>query len=284
MDLVLPDVAGWNSSGVSGNSPEAQISRSGIWNRVGGRGRDGCGAVSFIEKPVDPNMLLAMLSKAREKEAIAAENHRLRDEVRDHTSFSSLVARSESMRRLFHMIDSVAVTDAGVLITGESGTGKELVASAIHRSSRRANGPLIKINCAAIPHDLIESELFGHKRGAFTGAVSDKTGLMELADGGTLLLDEVAEVPLHVQAKILRVLQDREFVRSANRSFSLIAGSSARPTSTSKGLKGKIREDLYFRINTVTLSIPALRERPKTFQCSSRHFLNQVLIPARARD
>jgi DNA-binding NtrC family response regulator len=280
MDLVLPDVAGLELLREFREiRPEAQvIVVTGFGTVSAAVDAMAAGAVSFIEKPVDPNMLLAMLSKARERGAIAAENQRLRDEVRDHTSFSSLVARSESMRRLFHMIDSVAVTDASVLITGESGTGKELVASAIHRISRRANGPLIKINCAAIPHELIESELFGHKRGAFTGAVSDKTGLMELADGGTLLLDEVAEVPLHVQAKLLRVLQDREFrpvggSRSVQPNFRLLSATNV--TIDSALSQGKIREDLYFRINTVTLSIPALRERPEDIPLLVEYFLTK---------
>ncbi|HEY7450676.1 MAG TPA: sigma-54 dependent transcriptional regulator, partial [Vicinamibacterales bacterium] len=213
MDLMLPDVSGLALLREFREiRPEAQIIVvTGFGTVPAAVEAMGAGAFSFIEKPFDSTVLLAMLKKAEEKGAIAAENLRLRDEVREHTSFSSLVARSESMLRLFHMIGSVAGTDASVLVTGESGTGKELIAAAIHRNSRRASGPFIKINCAAIPHELIESELFGHKRGAFTGAVSDKTGLMELADGGTLLLDEVAEVPQQVQAKLLRVLQDREF-------------------------------------------------------------------------
>ena len=136
-----------------------------------------------------------MLDKAGEKFELSAENRRLKEELREHTSFANIVARSDTMRQLFHLIKMVAPTDASVLIQGENGTGKELVATAIHEHSTRKKRPFIKINCAAIPSELMESELFGHKRGAFTGAVSDKTGLMELADGGSLLLDEIGEMP-----------------------------------------------------------------------------------------
>jgi DNA-binding NtrC family response regulator len=280
MDLMLPDVSGLALLREFREiRPEAQIIVvTGFGTVPAAVEAMGAGAFSFIEKPFDSTVLLAMLKKAEEKGAIAAENLRLRDEVREHTSFSSLVARSESMLRLFHMIGSVAGTDASVLVTGESGTGKELIAAAIHRNSRRASGPFIKINCAAIPHELIESELFGHKRGAFTGAVSDKTGLMELADGGTLLLDEVAEVPQQVQAKLLRVLQDREFrpvggSRAIQPNFRLVSATNVN-TDTALS-QGKIREDLYFRINTVMLYIPPLRERPEDIPLLVEHFLNK---------
>jgi DNA-binding NtrC family response regulator len=280
MDMVLPGVAGLELLREFREvRPDTQIIVvTGFGTVSAAVDAMGAGAFSFIEKPVDPTVLLAMLSKAEEKLTIAVENRRLRDEVREHTSFNSLVARSESMQRLFHMISSVAVTDASVLITGESGTGKELIATAIHRHSRRAGGPMIKINCAAIPQELIESELFGHKRGAFTGAVSDKTGLMELADGGTLLLDEVAEMPLHVQAKLLRVLQDREFrpvggSRAIQPNFRLVSATNVNVETALGG--GKIREDLYFRINTVTLDIPPLRARPEDIPLLVEHFLNK---------
>jgi DNA-binding NtrC family response regulator len=280
MDMVLPDVAGLELlREFREMRPEAQIIVvTGFGTVPAAVDAMGAGAFSFIEKPVDPNVLLAMLGKAQEKMTIAAENQRLRDEVRDHTSFSSLVARSESMHRLFHMIGSVAVTDASVLITGESGTGKELIATAIHRNSRRTDGPFIKINCAAIPQELIESELFGHKRGAFTGAVADKTGLMELADGGSLLLDEVAEMPLHVQAKLLRVLQDREFrpvggSRAIQPNFRLLSATNVNVEAALS--QGKLREDLYFRINTVMLAIPALRDRPEDIPLLVEHFLHK---------
>ena len=165
-----------------------------------------------------------------------------------------------------------------MLIHGENGTGKELVASAIHEHSKRKKGPFIKINCAALPSELIESELFGHKRGAFTGAVSDKTGLMELADGGSLLLDEIGEMPASLQVKLLRVLQDREFrpvggSRIIQPNFRLICATNVN-LDAALG-EGKLREDLYFRINTVTLAIPALRDRTEDILLLAEHFLDR---------
>ena len=213
MDLMLPDADGIDLlRDFKEASPETQVIMVTGYGSVpkAVEAMKG-GAFSFIEKPVDADVLLVMLDKAAEKLQLSAENKRLKEELRDHTSFANIVARSDKMRQLFHLIKSVAPTDASVLIHGENGTGKELVASAIHEHSKRKKGPFIKINCAAIPSELIESELFGHKRGAFTGAVSDKIGLMELADGGSLLLDEIGEMPASLQVKLLRVLQDREF-------------------------------------------------------------------------
>ena len=169
------------------------------------------GAFGFIEKPIDAMLLLAVLDKAAEKLAMAAENRRLRSELHDHATLDDMVARSDKMKQLFTLVRKVAPSDASVLILGENGTGKELVASAIHQNSKRAKGPFIKINCSAIPSELIESELFGHKRGSFTGALADRAGVIELADGGSLLLDEIGEMPAALQAKLLRVLQEREF-------------------------------------------------------------------------
>jgi DNA-binding NtrC family response regulator len=236
------------------------------------------GAFSFIEKPVDVGILIAMLEKAGEKLALSAENRRLKEELREHTAFANIVARSDKMRQLFHLIRSVAPTDASVLVHGENGTGKELVATAIHQHSKRASGPFIKINCAAIPSELIESELFGHKRGAFTGAVSDKTGLMELADGGSLLLDEIGEMPANLQVKLLRVLQDREFrpvggSRVIKPNFRLICATNVNLDAALGD--GKLREDLYFRINTVTLSISPLRDRTDDILLLAEHFLGR---------
>jgi len=280
MDLMLPDVRGLELlREFRERSPDAQVIM------VTGHGSVpkaveamGAGAFSFIEKPVESGMLLAMLEKADEKIALSAENRQLKEELREHSVFHNLVARSEKMRQLFHMIGSVAPTDASVLVVGENGTGKEMIAAAIHGHSKRAEGPFIKINCAAIPSELIESELFGHKRGAFTGAVSDKVGLMELADGGSLLLDEIAEIPLHLQVKLLRVLQDREFRpvggrRAIQPNFRLICATNA---NLEKALAaGKLREDLYFRINTVTLALPPLRDRTEDILLLAEHFLNK---------
>ena len=213
MDLMLPDVEGLDLlRELRTMSPESQVIV------VSGHGSITVaveamenGALSFIEKPLNPSVLMAQLHKAAEKLALTAENRRLRAELDESTTYGGLIGRSKPMRQLYQLIKSVAPTDANVLITGENGSGKEVVATAIHESSKRAKGPFIKVNCAAIPTELIESELFGHKRGAFTGAVNDKQGLMELANNGTLLLDEIGDLTPNLQVKLLRVLQDREF-------------------------------------------------------------------------
>ncbi len=232
------------------------------------------GAYSFIEKPVDSDVLLAVMEKALERSVLSEENHRLREQLQHHAGFADIISTGSKMTRLFQLMSLVAPTDANVLIHGESGTGKELVASAIHEHSKRANGPFIKINCAAVPAELLESELFGHKRGAFTGAVSDKVGLVELASGGSLLLDEIAEIAPHVQVKLLRLLQEREFRpigsnRVVRADFRLICATNAPLDPPSR----KLREDLFFRINTITLEIPPLRERLEDIPLLCEHFL-----------
>ncbi len=280
MDMMLPDAQGLDLlRHFRETSPETQIIMvTGYGSVPKAVEAMEAGAFSFIEKPVDVGILMAMLEKAGEKLALSAENRRLKEELREHTAFANIVARSDKMRQLFHLIRSVAPTDASVLVHGENGTGKELVASAIHQHSKRAGGPFIKINCAAIPSELIESELFGHKRGAFTGAVSDKTGLMELADGGSLLLDEIGEMPANLQVKLLRVLQDREFrpvggSRVIKPNFRLICATNVNIDAALGD--GKLREDLYFRINTVTLSIPPLRDRTDDILLLAEHFLGR---------
>jgi transcriptional regulator with PAS, ATPase and Fis domain len=189
-----------------------------------------------------------------------------------------MVGRSKPMRQLGQLIKSVAPTDANVLITGENGTGKEVVATVIHEASKRAKGPFIKVNCAAIPTELIESELFGHKRGAFTGAVNDKMGLMEMANNGTLLLDEIGELTANLQVKLLRVLQDREFrpvgsTKTLRPNFRLLSSTNVNVENALKD--GRLREDLYFRINTLTLHVPALRERPNDIPLLAEWFLQR---------
>src|SRR5437016_1401338 len=277
MDLMLPDADGLELlREFKEASPESQVIMvTGYGSVPKAVEAMRSGAFTFIEKPVEPELVMAMLEKAGEKFELSAENRRLKEELREHTSFANIVARSDSMRQLFHMIKMVAPTDASVLIQGENGTGKELVASAIHEHSSRKQRPFIKINCAAIPSELIESELFGHKKGSFTGAVSDKVGLMEMADGGSLLLDEIGEMPASLQVKLLRVLQERELrpvggSRVIQPHFRLICATNIN-LDAALG-EGKLREDLYFRINTVTLSIPALRDRTEDILLLADHF------------
>jgi len=280
MDLMLPDVEGLDLlRELRSMRPESQVIV------VSGHGSISVaveamenGALSFIEKPLNPSVLMAQLHKAAEKLALTAENRRLRAELDEGSTYGSLIGRSKPMRQLYQLIKSVAPTDANVLITGENGSGKEVVATAIHESSKRAKGPFIKVNCAAIPTELIESELFGHKRGAFTGAVQDKQGLMELANNGTLLLDEIGDLTPNLQVKLLRVLQDREFrpvgsTKVLKTNFRLISATNVHVEQAMKD--GRLREDLYFRINTLTLPVPALRERPTDIPLMAEYFLRK---------
>jgi transcriptional regulator with PAS, ATPase and Fis domain len=182
------------------------------------------------------------------------------------------------MKDLFELVESVAASDANILIQGENGTGKELIANALHYNSTRVKGPFIKINCAAIPKDLIESELFGYKRGAFTGANSDKVGLFEMAEAGSLLLDEIGEMPAYLQTKLLRVLQEREYRpigsdRLVHVDFRLICATNIDLEVALRD--GKLREDLYFRINTITLRVPPLRERTEDIPLLCNHFMSK---------
>ena len=169
------------------------------------------GAFDFLEKPIDADRLLDKLEKAIKRKSLMDENEQLKAKLQDRYKFQNVVGKSKKMQELFDLVESVAASEANILIQGENGTGKELIANAIHYNSKRSKGPFIKINCAAIPKDLIESELFGYKKGAFTGASMDKEGLFEMAEGGSLLLDEIGEMPPYLQTKLLRVLQEREY-------------------------------------------------------------------------
>src|SRR5215218_9580332 len=222
------------------------------------------GAHSFVEKPIEPDTLLAMLERAIERRDLVGENLLLKQKLEGQFRFGNIIGKSKKMHEVLELVESVAGSDANILIQGENGTGKELIANAIHYNSKRAKGPFIKINCSAIPHDLIESELFGYKKGAFTGADRDKRGLIEAASGGTLLLDEIAEMPAHLQTKLLRVLQERKLrrlgdEREIDANFRLL---SATNRNTSALLDdGLLRKDLYFRVSTIKIRVPALRER-----------------------
>ena len=224
----------------------------------------GAGAFHVLEKPFDPDEVLALLGNALDHRKLVVENSDLRRRLGDQATDSEILGSAPGIRRVLETVASVADADANVLIVGESGTGKELVANALHERSRRRQGPWIKINCAALPKDLIESELFGHTKGAFTGATVDKVGLLEEANGGSLLLDEITEMPVDLQAKLLRVLEERVVRRlgAAKASavdFRLISSTNRSPEVALR--EGQLRQDLYFRINTVTIAVPPLRER-----------------------
>src|ERR671927_587508 len=236
------------------------------------------GAFDFLEKPVDAERLLDKLEKAIKQKALIDENEQLKAKLQDRYKFQNVIGKSKKMQELFELIESVAASEANILIQGENGTGKELIANAIHYKSKRSKGPFIKINCAAIPKDLIESELFGYKKGAFTGATMDKEGLFEMAEGGSLLLDEIGEMPPYLQTKLLRVLQEREYRpigsdRIVRVDFRLICATNIDLDSALR--EGKLREDLYFRINTITFKVPPLRERTEDIPLLCEHFLEK---------
>jgi two-component system response regulator PilR (NtrC family) len=233
------------------------------------------GAFDVFRKPFDTAELVLVLARALERRRLVGENRALREEMLRRRSFGGLVGASPGMRSLFAAIDKVAPSDATVLVSGESGTGKELVAEAIHRGSRRANGPFVVVNSSALPEGLAESELFGHERGAFTGAVATRSGRFEMAHRGTLFLDEVATLSPSVQAKLLRVLERREFERvGGSRTISvdirLIAATNE--DLRRRAQEGDFREDLYFRLSTVVLTIPPLRERRDDIPLLVEHF------------
>ena len=222
------------------------------------------GAFNYLAKPFSNDELLINVSKAVQHYSLITENSRLRKEMLDRTGFSGMVGKSKHMQQVYELIEKVAPTPSSVLIAGESGTGKELVAKAIHFNSPRADKPFITVNCAALAENLLESELFGHEKGAFTGAVAMRKGRFELADGGTLFLDEIGEIPLALQAKLLRSIQEKRFERvggSTTLSVDVRIVSATNKELKEEVKKGNFREDLYYRLNVIYLGLPALRER-----------------------
>lgn len=234
------------------------------------------GAYYYVEKPFTPAQVVDLAEAALRQASANRERHRALDPSGADFLAAGIIGRNPKMIQIYSAILAAAPSDAAVLIEGESGTGKELIATAFHLKSHRAQQPFIRINCAAIPHDLIESELFGYKRGAFTGAERDKRGLFEAASGGTLLLDEIAEMPPHLQTKLLRVLQEKklrrigdETVRGAD--FRLISATNRNTEQARK--EGFLREDLYFRISTIRIQVPPLRDRLDDLALLAQHLL-----------
>lgn len=236
------------------------------------------GAYDYIPKPFKPDEVILTIKKAEERERLRRENLRLQEELGRRYSFENMVARSPAMQEIFEGIRKIAGFRTTVLLQGESGTGKELIARAIHRHSARSQAPFVAINCGAIPHQLLESELFGHVRGAFTDAVQDKKGLFVEAHGGTLFLDEVGELPKDLQVKLLRVLQDQE-IRPVGGSKTVrvdvrVVSASIKDLDK-EVVEGRFREDLFFRLNVVTVWIPPLRERPEDIPILVEHFIRK---------
>ncbi|HKP13189.1 MAG TPA: sigma-54 dependent transcriptional regulator, partial [Blastocatellia bacterium] len=236
------------------------------------------GAYYYLEKPFAPDQVAMLTERALEFAAVRRENRQLRKAMNGEVAAFGLIGHTPRMQQIYETIRATAPSDASVLIEGESGTGKELIANAFHLQSHRSGGPFVRINCAALPQDLIESELFGYKKGAFTGADRDKRGLIEAAAGGTLLLDEVAEMPVYLQTKLLRVLQDRRLRRLGSEQelpvdFRLIAATNR---DTQRAMQEEmLREDLYFRISTIRIKVPPLRERLDDLVLLAEFFLHR---------
>jgi DNA-binding NtrC family response regulator len=235
-------------------------------------------AFAFIPKPFKNDELLLAVKNAIEQRNLALENQRLKKTLHERYSYQSIIGKSAVMQQVFTLITQVAPRRSTVLIQGESGTGKELVAKAIHASSGKVDAPFIAINCGNIPSDLLESELFGHTRGAYTGATSAKKGLFEAADGGTLFLDEVSTISQDIQIKLLRVIQEREFRRLGSLENIQIDVRIIAATNTDLQAavrQGTFRDDLYYRLNVIVIKIPPLRERTEDIPMLSRHFIKK---------
>jgi len=234
------------------------------------------GAYDYLTKPVEPQRLKILLDKIVERQDTRREVKALRKQLREHGSFGKMIGSSQQMRKVYQVVEQAAPTSASVLISGESGTGKELVAQTIHQLSPRAQMAFVPINCAAIPETLLESEIFGHEKGAFTGAVDRRAGCFELADRGTLFLDEIAEMTPSTQVKLLRVLQERKFRRLGGRSeetvdVRVIAATNVNPGEAVRS--GKLREDLFYRLNVFAMELPPLRDRKDDLRLLVQAFL-----------
>jgi DNA-binding NtrC family response regulator len=236
------------------------------------------GAAEYLTKPLNFDELLVVLDKVFEQQELRRETRQLRQRVRDRVAPGNIVGASPPMQRVFEIVDQVAPSKATVLITGESGTGKELVANALHQRSGRASGPFVKLHCAALAESLLESELFGHEKGAFTGAMNRKDGRFQIADGGTLFLDEIGEISPAIQVKLLRFLQEHEFERvGGNQTIRVDVRVIAATNRNLADLvaKGKFREDLYYRLNVVALEMPPLRDRRTDIPALAKFFLDR---------
>jgi DNA-binding NtrC family response regulator len=237
------------------------------------------GAFDFLEKPVDPGKLQIVLEKGLNQRELYKEKNNLIKQLEERYRFDNIVGKSDQMRKIFETIENISDSDANILITGESGTGKELIARCIHARSRRKSKPFVPVNCGAFPEQLFEGELFGYEKGAFTGAVQKKIGLLEYADGGTFFLDEVCEMQTPLQVKLLRVLQDHQLRRLGgneliNVSFRIISATNRHVDEWLE--KGLMRRDLYYRLNVIHIDLPPLRERRDDILLLAQHFLDSI--------
>jgi DNA-binding NtrC family response regulator len=243
------------------------------------------GAYDFLTKPIDFQHLRLVVNRALRERTLQDEIASLREQLQSRYSFQNILSKNPRMHALFELISNVAQTSSTVLIEGETGTGKEIVARAIHLSSHTRTGPIVAVNCAALPESLLESELFGHEKGSFTSAIGQRKGRFELAHGGTIFLDEVGDVPAPMQAKLLRVLQERCFERVGG--TECISVDVRVIAATNRSLQqmvkeGKFREDLYYRLNVVKIDLPPLRERPEDIPLLAQHFASKYARPNEA--
>jgi DNA-binding NtrC family response regulator len=237
------------------------------------------GAADFLQKPFSLDHLAALVEKVLAVQMLRDENVRLREQLDQRYQFDNIIGRSPAMREIFHTVERVAPTRATVLLAGESGVGKDMIARAIHQHSPRKNHPFVKINCTALPENLMESELFGYEKGAFTGATATKPGKFEQADQGTAFLDEIGDVPGHIQVKLLRILQERQFERlgsnlTRNVDVRVVAATNVDLRAALE--QGRFREDLYYRLNVVPISLPPLRDRKEDIPFLAMHFVHKL--------
>ncbi|MBI1911128.1 MAG: sigma-54-dependent Fis family transcriptional regulator [Deltaproteobacteria bacterium] len=278
-DLRLPDIGGVEVlKSCKRNSPDTQVILITAYGSVDTAVEAmKYGAYDYITKPFSMDELLLMVKRLIRFKDLEEENMMLKEQVEGRYNFSGIVGKSEKMKEIFDKVFIVAQTDSTVLILGESGTGKELVANAVHFNSQRRNEPFVKISCAALPETLLEAELFGYEKGAFTGAIKQKKGRFELANKGTLFLDEIGEISPAIQVKLLRVLQEREFDRlggTETLSVDVRIICATQRDLKKEVQKGIFREDLYYRLNVVPITLPPLRERKGDVMLLANHFLN----------
>lgn len=278
-DLNLPDISGIEmvkrSKEVAPNTEIIMITGFGSTEKAIEATK--AGAFWYFQKPVEFEELLVLIEKAVERKQQNIEIKELRGKLSSRTEYEGIIGGSRSMQEVFEIIENVADSDANILILGESGTGKEVIANAIHYKSHRSKKPFVKVNCSALPKDLIESQLFGHVKGSFTGAHTDKTGFIGQANTGSLLLDEIGEMPIDLQPKLLRVLQEKIYYRVGSDKpqevdFRLISATNRNPFDAIQD--GNLREDLYYRINTIEIKIPPLRDRMEDVPMLAEHFLH----------
>ena len=236
------------------------------------------GAYDYIQKPFKVDEIRVVVSKGLEKRRLLQENKALRAQIHRQYSFHNIIGQSGAMQRVFDVIRRVADTRTSVLVTGDSGTGKELIARALHHNSRRRDEPMVSVNCGAIPDNLMESELFGHVKGAFTGAHSDKLGIFAAANRGTIFLDEIGELPMHLQVKLLRALQERSIRpvgATEEQEVDVRVIAATNQNLEEEVSEGRFREDLYYRLNVIRVEVPSLRERREDIPLIARHFLRR---------